>query len=111
MKWQKNMSGCTIMANNKQFRIRRAIVRAVYDYSCGQDFAAVLCAPGLLLENPQTEAAFAEWRTLIDAGILIPLPGYEDRVCKLDPGIRRQMDARSGVPPVHPVLFGPEAMT
>ena len=111
MKWQKNMSGCTIMASNKQFRIRRAIVRAVYDYSCGQDFAAVLCSPGLLLENPQTEAAFAEWQTLIDAGILIPLPGYGGTVCKLDPFVRRQMDARSGVPPAHPVLFGPEVMT
>ncbi len=98
------------MAAEKQLRIRRAILRTLYDYTCGQDLETVLCSPELLLENPSSESAFAEWQTLCDAGLLIPLPGYDGLVCKLEPGIRRTMDAKKGVLPHHPVLYGPKVM-
>lgn len=94
------------MANNKQFRIRRALVRTLYDYRCGQDLQTVLCSPEILLENPSAEAAFSEWSVLIESGLLIPLPGYGHSVCTLSPEIRRDMDARHGALPPHPVLFG-----
>lgn len=98
------------MASNKQFRIRRAIVRTIYDYTCGQDLETVLCSPELMLENPSAEAAMAEWITLIDAGFLVPLPGYDRKVCKLAVSVRRGMDAAGGILPRHPVLFGHRVM-
>ncbi|MBR2435541.1 MAG: hypothetical protein IKB22_08730 [Lentisphaeria bacterium] len=98
------------MASSKQFRIRRAIIRTIYDYTCGQDLETVLCSPELLLENPAPEAAWAEWMTLIETGLLVPIPGYESRVCKLAVSLRRDMDAADGALPPHPVLFGPRVM-
>ena len=109
MRRQKNISGC-IMASKKQFRLRRALTRTVYEYSCGQDLDTVLCAPAVLFEDPSPELARAEWDTLIDSGILAPLPGYGGQVCRLDPRFRAEMDRRNGAFPPHPVLYGPEVM-
>lgn len=94
------------MASTKQFRIRRAMVQTLYSYTGGQALDSILCAPELMLENPSPEMALHEWRELIDSGILIPVPGYDGIVCKLDPVIRREIEGRKGMLPAHPVLFG-----
>ena len=99
------------MLNNTPFRIRRAIVRALFNYAGAQDLDTVAAHPAVMIENPPVELLRQEWDVLAAAGIFTPLPGYAGGVAKLAPGIRLQMEQNhGGNPPPMPILYGPEVM-
>lgn len=93
--------------NSKIYRIRRVLIRAIYDYTGAQDLDTVLCSPCVLAEAPSADLANGAWMDLIDAGILIPLPGYGKTVARLDPAFRTEMENHDGAIPYRPVLYGP----
>ena len=99
------------MLNNTPFRIRRAIVRALFNYAGAQDLDTVAAHPAVTIENPPVELLRQEWDVLAAAGIIQLLPGYAGGVAKLSPGIRQKMEQNhAGNPPPLPVLYGPEVM-
>lgn len=91
---------------DKPYRIRRALVTALYDYSGAQDLATLLCAPAAALEAPAPDEAHAAWQALIDAGIVLTLAGYDNQVGKLASHIRAKMEAQQGALPRIVELWG-----
>jgi len=97
------------MATNKNFRIRRGIVTALYEYAGPQNLDTVMCHTGLLIENPTADLVRAEWENLVALNLIEPLAGYP-WVAKLTAGFRLQMQHNGGRPPVIEPLFGHEAL-
>ena len=91
----------------KIYRIRRALIQALFSYTGAQDLDTLLCSPCVLAEAPSADLASTAWQDLIDAGILQPLPGYAGQVARLVPSFRAEMENNSGAVPYRPVLYGP----
>lgn len=98
------------MQFDKPYRIRRAIVRALYDYSGAQDLDTVCAHPQLNMENTPVELVRLEWNILQQGGIIVALPGYQGAVAKLAPAIRSQMAEHAGNLPHIELLYGAEAL-
>ena len=98
------------MAGDKQLRIMRAMVLALYDYSTPQDLATVLCAPELRLEAPDGIQAAAAWNRLAEAGLIVLLPGFDNQVGKLSDNLRQKIANANGALPMIPELYGARAL-
>lgn len=92
--------------NKKDYRIRRGIVRALFDYAGAQDLETIACHMAVMVENPTPQELREAWDALVSAGVIVPLPGY-DAVAILPTGIREQMKQSNGIPPQIAVLYGP----
>lgn len=94
------------MTNSRIFRLRRAILEALYEYESYQDLDTVLCNPVLITLNPSPEAARIEWQNLIDYHMIVPLAGYAGAVCRLSADIRKIFEETRNAPR-DPRLWGP----
>jgi hypothetical protein len=92
--------------NMKIFRVRRALLMALYEYSGAQDLQTLLCSPKVLLESPSAELATDAWTSLVEAGLILPVAGY-DQVGRLAPAYRGEIDNLSGALPYRAVTHGP----
>lgn len=98
------------MDTDKTLRIRRGIVRALYDYSGPQDLDTVAAHHAVMIESVPVALLRQEWDNLSAANIIQPLPGYGGSVAKLEPGFRLRMGQAGGnLPPVE-ILFGHEVL-
>ena len=93
----------------RNLRLRRAIVLAMYDYFIPQKVETLLNHDALMAENPDPMELTREWNKLQDAGILIPVPGYSGVYCSLAAHIRADIDAGRPLRK-YPELYGPAAM-
>ena len=92
-----------------KYAIRRAIVRALFDFENPQEFsvvlghhAVILAAQKLALSNEEIRDVRHEWNYLIEKGYLIPVPGYDD-YCRLSGDLRStiaSVDPLSGIDPL-----------
>lgn len=104
-----------------KYAIRRAIVRALFDFENPQEFsvvlghhAVILAAQKLALSNEEIRDVRHEWNYLIEKGYLIPVPGYDD-YCRLSGDLRSTIassDPLSGIDPLRhdERLYGPAAL-
>ena len=76
------------MANDRIYRLRRAILMALFEYESYQDLDTIMNNLHLLAVNPAPAEVRAEWDLLIGYGFLQPLPGYNNAVCRLNPSER-----------------------
>ena len=92
--------------NTKIFRIRRALLMALYEYSGAQDLQTLLCSPKVLLESPSPEMAADAWNSLVESGLILPVAG-SDQVGRLATDYRTEMDNLHGALPYRAVTHGP----
>lgn len=92
--------------NLKIFRIRRALLMALYEYSGAQDLQTLLCSPKVLLESPSPELAADAWNSLVEAGLILPVAGYE-QVGRLASAYRGEIDNLNGALPYRAITHGP----
>lgn len=92
--------------NMKIFRIRRALLMALYEYSGAQDLQTLLCSPKVLLESPSPELAADAWNSLVESGLVLPVAGY-DQVGRLAPAYRAEIDNMNGALPYRAITHGP----
>lgn len=79
------------MTNKRLFRLRRALLAALLEYSSYQDLDTVMLHPVVIGENASPEELRVEWRNLTEWGMIEPLAGYQGAVCRLtaaNPGER-----------------------
>lgn len=93
----------------KIYRIRRAIVKALYDYHAPQDLDTVSCHPAVMAENLSPDMLRVEWDNLAAIGVIETLPGYRGKVAKLVPRVRQSMEL-TGMPPQIEALWGAEVL-
>ena len=93
------------MTTNRIFRLRRAILTALFEYESYQDLDTVLCNPALINVNPSPEEARVEWNSLIEYQMIDPLPGYKGAVCRLSASVRKTYEDTKN-PPRDPRLWG-----
>jgi len=86
------------VANKRMFRLRRAILAALCDYSSHQDLDTVAMHPAVIRENSSPEELRVEWENLTAWGIIEPLPGYQGAVCRLSAATRQTMDETGNAP-------------
>lgn len=98
------------MLTNKSYRLRRAIVVALYEYSGAQDLDTVMCHINLLVENATVDMIRVEWENLMTLGLIEAIPGYNRAVAKLSAGTRLKMQQNNGQPPLIEALFGAAAL-
>ena len=91
----------------KIYRVRRALIQAIYEYTGAQDLETLLCSPCVLAEAPSADLAASAWQDLIDSGLLQPLPGYNGQVARLAASFRAEIANNAGAVPYRPVLYGP----
>lgn len=94
------------MTSNHIFRLRRAILEALFEYESFQDLDTVLCNPALITLNPSPEEARVEWKNLIDYRMIVPLAGYAGAVCRLSADVRKIFEETRNAPR-DPRLWGP----
>lgn len=92
--------------NTKIYRIRRALLMALYEYSGAQDLQTLLCSPKVLLESPSPELAADAWNSLVESGLVLPVAGY-DQVGRLAPAYRTEIDNMNGALPYRAITHGP----
>lgn len=93
------------MTNSRIFRLRRAILAALFEYESYQDLDTVLCNPAVIQVNPSAEEARVEWDSLIAYQMIEPLAGYKGAVCRLTAGVRNTFETTKN-PPRDPRLWG-----
>ena len=96
------------MAGKRIYRLRRAILTALCDYSGYQDLDTLLHHPVLVREDAGADEVLAEWDLLKEWDYLDPLPGYSGRVCRLSEPVRHRLE--SGGMPRDPRLWGHEVL-
>lgn len=94
------------MTTNRIFRLRRAILAALFEYESFQDLDTVLCNPALITLNPSPEEARVEWQNLIEYQMIVPLAGYSGAVCRLSENVRKTLEETRNAPR-DPRLWGP----
>lgn len=82
----------------KVFRLRRAILAALLEYSSYQDLDTVMLHPAVIRENASPEELRVEWRNLAEWGMTEPLAGYQGAVCRLTAATRRTMEETGNAP-------------
>lgn len=104
-----------------QYEIRRAIIRAMYQFQNPQNFevilghhAIIIAAQKVTLSNEDIRDIRHEWQYLIDKGYLVRVPGYDD-YCRLSGDLRSQLDGVDPLTGPDPLLrderlYGPDAL-
>lgn len=88
------------MKSNRMYRLRRALLAALYEYDSYQDLDTVLCNPAVICVNPSPEEARTEWKNLREWGLTDALAGYGGSVrqavgvCAKGDGRDRESSAR-----------------
>ena len=93
------------MISNRMYRLRRALLAALYEYDSYQDLDTVLCNPAVICVNPSPEEARTEWKNLREWGLTDALAGYGGSVCRLSAFVRKAME-ETGNPPRDERLWG-----
>ena len=86
------------MTNKRLFRLRRALLAALLEYSSYQDLDTVMLHPVVIGENASPEELRVEWRNLTEWGMIEPLTGYQGAVCRLTAATRRTMEETGNAP-------------
>lgn len=86
------------MTNKRLFRLRRALLAALLEYSSYQDLDTVMLHPVVIGENASPEELRVEWRNLTEWGMIEPLAGYQGAVCRLTAATRRTMEETGNEP-------------
>ena len=86
------------MTNKRLFRLRRALLAALLEYSNYQDLDTVMLHPVVIGENASPEELRVEWRNLTEWGMIEPLAGYQGAVCRLTAATRRTMEETGNAP-------------
>lgn len=95
------------MANT--FAVRRAIVRALYDYVNAQNLDTIACHDAVIMTEADASILRREWQNLIDASYLKAVSGYQNEYCTLSPALRAKMDQGKAMHDDE-FLFGPGAI-
>jgi len=81
----------------KQFRIRRALLRALAAYELPQDLNTIMDYRDVVAEAVGVELVEREWQVLFDAGYLLGIAGRGYAYAKLADHIRKQIEAGSSM--------------
>lgn len=93
----------------KKYEVRRAIVRALYDYVNAQNLDTIACHDAVIMTESDVAILRREWQNLLNAGYLKAVPGYNGEFCLLSAALRTKMDAGKAMRDDE-FLFGPGAI-
>lgn len=104
-----------------KYAIRRAIIETMYEYVNPQNISTIIQSRRMILalgkleaDNEDIQDIRTEWNYLIDKGLLVSVPGYDD-YAKLPSDIKIKLDNKSKLGGLDPFahderLYGPEAL-
>ena len=94
------------MTNKRLFRLRRALLAALLEYSKNiglafqirDDILDVTGTDGNMGKTLGKDKESVEWRNLTEWGMIEPLAGYQGAVCRLTAATRRTMEETGNAP-------------
>ena len=91
-----------------KYAIRRALVRALFRFSCPQDFNTILGDDDVILLQADPALMLREWENLTGAEFIFPVEGFP-AYRSLNPILRRKLEAGFTLLD-DPFLAGPAAL-